>query len=248
MHFVLSIHDVSPFTRAKVDALRAALPRVPASLLVIPDHHGRGRFRDDPGFVAWLRAREAEGDEIVVHGYTHRRAPRPDESATTKLITRHYTAGEGEFHDLPEQDAARLLACGLADFHSCGFDPRGFIAPAWLLGEGAERAVAAAGFEYTVRLGGVLAFRPDRAYHASQSLVWSVRAPWRRACSLAWNAFLFRRLKNASLLRISLHPPDTEHPRILTQIRQLLNRALAERTPTTYLRWIRGLAQRFGKE
>lgn len=72
----------------------------------------------------------------------------------------------------------------------------------------------------------------------SQSLVWSVRSAWRRMASRLWNLTLFNRLQANPLLRISIHPVDVEHPAIWQQIRDLTGRALLDRTPATYLRWI----------
>jgi uncharacterized protein len=55
----------------------------------------------------------------------------------------------------------------------------------------------------------------------SQSLVWSTRARWRAVASLAWNRCLALRLARAPLIRIGIHPPDLQHPRIWEQVRHL---------------------------
>lgn len=137
----------------------------------------------------------------------------------------------------PEAEASVRLERGLGEFRQAGLAPKGFIAPAWLLGPEAERAVKKAGLAYTTRLKTFKDLDSGRENH-SQSLVWSVRAAWRRLASLGWNAFLARRLQGNPLLRIGLHPPDWDHPAIRRQILQLIAAALAGREVMTYEDWL----------
>ena len=239
---VVSIHDLSTVTRGAVTRMLADLGDVGVpvtSLLVIPDHHHTGRIDADPDFGAWLRGRVAEGHEAVLHGFYHLRPSKAGEGVVTKLITRSYTAGEGEFHDLTFDEASALLQKGRASLHACGIKPTGFIAPAWLLGEEAEKAVRNEGFDYTTRLGSVIDCR-ERGEFAARSMVYSVRAPWRRGLSLLWNGVLFRTLRmgEAPLLRIGLHPPDWEHQAIRRQILKFIRIAARERSVATYQDWL----------
>lgn len=237
---VTSIHDVSPLTRAATEAMLvdlAVLGVRRVSLLVIPDHHHRGHFLDDPDFCAWLRDCAAAGHEIVAHGYYHIREPKAAQSLASRLVTERYTAGEGEFYDLDEAEAIARVTKAQEEFRRAGFEPTGFIAPAWLLGEEATRAVRRAGFQYTTRLGTVEDLANDVAYD-SQSLVYSVRAAWRRAVSLAWNSFLLRRLGDLPLVRMGLHPPDWQYPAIREHARKCLVRALVGREAITYEDWL----------
>jgi predicted deacetylase len=237
---VVSLHDVSPHTRAECAAILAELatrgvPR--CSLLVIPDHHHRGHMLADADFSAWLQAQAAAGHEIVIHGYHHRRDRRAEESAWDKFTTRLYTADEGEFYDLDRASAAALVAKAREEFAQLGLAPTGFIAPAWLLSPAAEDALRDLGIGYTTRLGSVLDLQTNIT-HRSQSLVWSVRSGWRRWTSLHWNAFLFHRLTTHPLLRISIHPVDLRHAQVWQQIGELVSRALADREPLTYHAWL----------
>jgi hypothetical protein len=237
---VVSVHDVAPATRPRVEQILAQLARagVPCcSLLVVPDYHRTGRSLGQPGFADWLRELSAGGHEIVIHGFYHERARRAGESARQKLITRVYTADEGEFYDLEQEEASCLLREAQNEFAAHGFHPVGFIAPAWLLGAAAERAVLEAGFRYTTTLRGLRDFACGQEIF-SQSLVYSVRSAWRRFLSLGWNRTLFRRLTTNPLLRLGLHPPDIEHPQIWRQINALVAEALHDRRPTTYQKWI----------
>jgi len=237
---VVSLHDVSTQTREECDAILKDLATrgVPhTSLLVIPDHHRRGHMQADPGFVSWLREQTGAGHEIVMHGYHHQRARRADESARDKFTTRLYTADEGEFYDLDRAQATALLTKARDEFQQLGFAPAGFIAPAWLLSAEAEAALRDLHIDYTTRLASVRDLETG-ATHRSQSLVWSVRSGWRRWTSLRWNAFLFRRLAQSPLLRISIHPVDLRHRKIWQQIGELVSEALADREPLTYHAWL----------
>ena len=207
------------------------------SLLVIPDHHHRGHFLEDTAFCEWLCEQVRNGHEVVIHGYFHQRARRKGESLAGKIATRFYTADEGEFYDLDRATARPLVKKAAAEFATIGLKPCGFIAPAWLLGAEAEAALRDLGIEYTTRLGSVLDLRGG-TLHRSQSLVWSVRSGWRRATSLAWNAFLFRRLARNRVLRIAIHPVDAAHLRVWQQVCGFVKRAVADREPCTYAQWI----------
>ena len=237
---VVSIHDVCPATWKRAEQILADLKPAGVScvsLLVVPDHHHRGPVNENPAFAEWLRDACAQGNEAVLHGYFHLRKNRATDGPLTRLITRSYTAGEGEFLDLKYSEARQLLDRGRAAVEACGVSVSGFIAPAWLLGAEAERAVCDAGFQYTTRIATVSDFRTG-AVHRSRSQVWSVRAGWRWACSLAWNSLLFQKTLRHPLARIGIHPPDWEHPRIRKQILRITGKALAGRDPMTYEGWL----------
>ena len=233
---VVSLHDVSPNTRPACERILAELATLgvrATSLLIIPDHHHRGHFLDDPAFCAWLRSLAEQEHEAIIHGYFHQRTRRDGETPMAKAMTRFYTADEGEFYDIDRVAARDLVVKGREEFRRIDLDPRGFIAPAWLLGAEAEAALRELGLEYTTLLGRVVDFKRDTT-HTSQSLVWSVRSAGRRGVSRMWNAFLFHRLATNPLMRISIHPVDIEHPAIWRQIRALIARALADRKALTY--------------
>ena len=236
---VVSIHDLSTITRGAVERMLEDLEKVgvsQTSLLVIPDHHHKGRIDADPAFCEMLRGAVAEGHEAVLHGFYHLRSAKEGEGVATRLITRSYTAGEGEFYDLGREEAVALLRKGKEALGNCGVPFSGFIAPAWLLGEDAETAVWEEGFAYTTRIGSVI--ERGGSEHRSRSMVYSVRAPWRRGLSLLWNATLFQRLKKAPLLRIGLHPPDWEHAAIRRHILKSIREAAQARRVTTYGKWL----------
>ncbi len=207
------------------------------SLLVVPDHHHKADIDKDPAFLEWLREKQAAGHEIVLHGFYHRRVPREGDGAGKRLVTEHYTAGEGEFYDLGYEEARERMEDGREMLTGAGLDVVGFIAPAWLLGEEAEQAARNLGFAYTTRLGGVLDLRSGE-WTRSQSLVYSPRSAWRRSVSLAWNAFLAARLRKNPLARLGLHPPDWNYDAIKTQALRLAREAAADRRVIRYRDWV----------
>jgi hypothetical protein len=236
----VSVHDVSPLTRETTDRMLSDLSGVGVrvtSLLVVPDHHHQSDIDKDPAFLAWLREKQAAGHEIVLHGFYHLRTPREGDTAGKRLVTQHYTAGEGEFYDLDYEEARERMEYGREMLTGAGLDVVGFVAPAWLLGEEAEEAARNLGFAYTTRLGGVLDLRSG-AWTASQSLVYSPRSAWRRMVSLGWNAFLAARLRSNPLARFGLHPPDWRYDKIRTQILRLVREAASDRKVIRYRDWV----------
>jgi predicted deacetylase len=197
-----------------------------------------------PLFVQWLQRKEQEGHEIVLHGWSHLRPRALQEGLWTRWITQHYTRGEGEFYDLSYEEARAKLRLGKAQLEGVGCDLRkirGFIAPAWLLSQEAERGVIDEGFSYTTRLHGVLDLRTNPpAFFRSQSMVYSVSSAWRRRISLLWNELLLRRAEQRKwpLLRLGLHPPDWSFSAIRQHALASASAASRRREVMTYGRWI----------
>jgi predicted deacetylase len=237
---VVSLHDVAPSTQVVAKKIISELShrgvRV-CSLLVVPDYHHQDAAMKDRQFVSWLRDLESAGHEIVIHGYFHERPRGQDETLPEKFLTRFYTNDEGELYDLGYEEAFRRITAARDEFLANGLTPRGFVAPAWLLGKEGERAARDAELEYTTRLRTVRDLRSGEDFPA-RSLVYSVRSNWRRSVSLIWNAALLQFLKSAPLLRLSIHPPDYSYRTIWRQIVDLIDAVDGMRTPTTYRDWI----------
>jgi uncharacterized protein len=237
---VVSLHDVAPFSQKVSDKIIAELGRRGirvCSLLVVSDYHHQGAMMKDRQFVSWLRGLEADGHEIVIHGYFHERPRRSRETLLDKFLTRFYTNDEGEFYDLDYAEAFRRIAAARDEFRALRLMPRGFVAPAWLLNNDGERAARDAGMEYTTSLRTVRDLHSGEDFWA-RSLVYSVRNNWRRKASLVWNAALVQFSRNDPLLRLSIHPPDYTYPAIWGQIVDLISRMDGQRTATTYRDWV----------
>src|SRR4029077_16529109 len=110
---VVSLHDVAPCNQEIANTIISELARWGGrgfSLLVVPDYHHQGLFTRNRQFVSWLRGLEADGHEIVIHGYFHERPRRAKETLRDKFLTRFYTQHEGEFYDLSYDEALCRIA------------------------------------------------------------------------------------------------------------------------------------------
>lgn len=225
------VHDAAPATQAACERLLACVRQVaavPVTLLAVPRYHGAP---SDTAFEAWLGAALARGDELALHGFTHRDDGRP-RSLTDYARRRWYTAGEGEFAALSQDAATARLHAGWQWFAAHGWPLHGFVAPAWLMSKGTWDALQTTDFEYTCTLGSMVAL-PQRTRLQSQSIVYSTRSAWRRALSLPWNAALAQCQRHRPLLRFELHPHDADHAAVRRAWMRLLERALAQRQPVT---------------
>lgn len=237
---VVSLHDLAPSNQPMADKMISEFAQRgvrTCSLLVVPDYHHQGASMKNRQFVSWLRGLEAQGHEIVIHGYFHQRPRRRGEKMKDQFVTRVYTQDEGEFYDLRYDEAFRRIKLARDEFRAAGLNPIGFVAPAWLLSAESEQAARDAGIEYTTRLRSIRDLRSGKFYR-SRSLVYSLRNGWRRAISLAWNAALARLLRSNSLLRLSVHPTDHDYPGVWRQIMNLVGRFADSRTATTYQDWV----------
>lgn len=228
------LHDVAPQTWPVLAPLAAELDRmgpIPLSLLVVPDHHGRGMLPEHPAFVAAVEDRLARGDEVVLHGYHHHDVAPAPRGPVGWFARRVYTH-EGEFYGLGRDAARRRLERGMALFDRLGWPLAGFVAPAWLMSPGTRAALRETPLRYTTtpgRLYRLPGFEPV----AAPGLVWSVRSAWRRAASRLWSETQRRRHRRAPVLRLGLHPADLAHAGARHYWLDLIGRLLAERTPMT---------------
>ena len=248
------LHDVSPGSWAAcrrlarcVDSIAPALPK---TWLVVPHFHGE--MPTSP----WIRGLDqvlARGDELALHGWLH-----VDEGLPTgwldRLKRRWYTAGEGEFAGLDAVEAARRLAAGMSWFADNGWPLHGFVAPAWLMSDGARFALARGGLDYTCTLTHFSAWQMTREGSPrsprettsvpSLALVYSTRAAWRRRLSCLWNGAIAWQQRHMDLLRFELHPADVEHRSVRRSWMSLLEKALLDREPVTLSEAARRLVAR----
>lgn len=242
---LLVLHDVAPETwpdyQTFVEAVDA-LGQVPITWLVVPDFHRRNPLDSHPAFRQMLEGRLARGDELVLHGCFHTDEGPSPRSPRDWLRRRVYTH-EGEFLALDEAQARERLAFGMQLFERHGWPLHGFVAPAWLLGTAARRALADSGLRYTSDPGHFYllpAFRPV----AAPGLVWSSGSAWRRGLSWLFCEQQRRRHRQAPLLRLGVHPVDLRHSFSRTYWLQLLQRLLSEGwTPATKIAWLRQSGQ-----
>ncbi|MEP6485572.1 MAG: polysaccharide deacetylase family protein, partial [Rudaea sp.] len=186
-HVCIALHDVAPPTWpqcARLLAMLYELDATPVTLLVVPDFHGLGSIETDTDFVAAIDARRARGDEVALHGYTHRDdAPSP-RTPYRWFLRRVLTAGEGEFSALDRDEAQRRIDAGLALFSRLQWSVFGFVPPAWLAGDGARDALSLSELRYTSTHRTLIDLRCDHSIDAP-CLTASSRSAWRRTLSRA---------------------------------------------------------------
>lgn len=230
-----SIHDVSPRFESEVAALVDLLrPEVGnrIAMLVVPNHWGDAPLVAGSPFAARLRSWAEEGFEMFLHGYFHRDASTHDR-ASNRMRSRLMTAGEGEFLGLSREAAGVRLAEGKSLIEDIlGRPVAGFIAPAWLYGEGALQAVAEARFPLAEDHFRVWSPASGAQLARGPVITWASRTPLRLASSLAAAAAL-RRLPIRAL-RVGVHPPDIRHDRLVRSISKTLSVVRRGRTPARY--------------
>ena len=230
----VSIHDVAPPTRDRVERLLDVLRSAGVarrSLLVIPNLRGESPIDRDPAFCDWLRHRQQEGDEIVLHGYEHVGVGAP-RNAKERFKNRWYTQGEGEFLALSHADASERIARGVAMFAAAGLHAIGFVAPAWLINDDGLRAARERGFEYTNSYAGVMDLANNRRY-AVPSLVFGP-GNLNEDVGIALQGYATRALAFCSNVRVALHPPNVDHDQRLSRILGMIQQLRRDREATTY--------------
>jgi predicted deacetylase len=237
------LHDAAPSTRDACARTLAAVRQVagdaPVTILAVPRYHGEP---PTAAFDAWLGERAARGDELALHGCTHRDDGAP-EGAIDALRRSHYTRGEGELWSLTREEALARIDVGIEWFARNRWPLAGFVAPAWLLGPGARAALRERPFEYTATLRQLIQL-PNEAVTTSQSVVYSTSSGWRRRVSLAWNTCVDFAERNNAVLRIELHPRDADFPAVRRSWQRILARALHRRQPATVAEFMRRTRRR----
>lgn len=202
------------------------------AMLVVPNHWGEAPIEPGSPFARRLRGWADAGVEIFLHGYFHRDQSRP-RGAADRLRARFMTAGEGEFLSLSRQQAESRIHEGRALLEDIiGRRIDGFVAPAWLYGEGALAALENCAIPiaedhlrvWSPASGGELANGPV--------ITWASRTRLRLASSLI-AAGALRRLP-IQVLRIGVHPPDCRHPALVRSIRKTFKTAARSRRVGTY--------------
>jgi hypothetical protein len=245
-----SIHDVAPPHLEAARRLRDFLGVrgvERATLLAVPNFHGAHPLEDSGETVRWLRERAAAGDEVCLHGGTHRQE-RSIGLRGDRLRSALLTAGEGECLALDPAGRARLLGDGKRRLEDLlGAPVYGFIAPAWLEPRGFGDDVRAAGFRWHEgslwvesfaagdgkarrRYAPVIGFATRTRARLLASVAWgTLLAP-----ALAWMAARMTAGRQRTPARVALHPSDLGSPLVLATAARVLKTLQATCTPTTY--------------
>jgi predicted deacetylase len=202
------------------------------SLLVIPNLRGEESLDRHDDFCHWLRHRQREGDELVLHGYEHIGVGRP-RNAAERFQNRWFTQGEGEFLSLEYAEAFDRIARGKALMDRAGLDAVGFVAPAWLINDAGLRAARTLGFQYT---NSYLTVRdlPGERTHWAPSLVFGP-GHLNEDLGIALQRRLSPLLGRSAVVRIVLHPPCLDCQARLAQVFSVIASQARDRIATTYL-------------
>ncbi len=241
----ISLHDVAPATLDECIDTVAFLDDVglgPVALLVVPDYHGMGRADRDDRFASFIESRILLGDEIVLHGYRHTDTGSRPRGLREWLTRRAFAASEGEFSQLAFMAARMRVLRGLVVLRSAGWNPIGFVPPAWLMSSSALSALEDSSLQYCATRDGIIVLHSGQRI-AAPSLFVSPRANWRRKVSLLWNQAQLERHSPSRVVRASLHPADLQYPAIENLWRQLPSQ-LADRTIVTEAQLIPPLSRR----
>ncbi|WP_137803936.1 DUF2334 domain-containing protein [Pseudomonas sp. G(2018)] len=246
---LLVLHDVAPQTWADyqpfVDAVDT-LGDVPMTWLVVPDFHKHNDLQAHPGFRNQLSARIDKGDELALHGYFHCDDGAMANNPRDWFMRRIYTH-EGEFYGLSREAAFARLRAGIEMFHQYQWPLQGFVAPAWLMSEGTRQALRQLPLTYTSDAQHLYRL-PDFTAVDAPGLVWSARSAWRRGLSKLVSDQLEQRWRQASVIRLGLHPVDMRHEFSRTYWLQTLKRLLTEgRVPMTKACWLALQNDRMGR-
>ena len=234
---IASIHDVHPGSLDAVERLAAQFERhlrgPRYAMLVVPDHWGRNAMRGNAAFAARLRDWADRGVEMFVHGWFHQ--DRSDHAGMAALKARHMTANEGEFLGLDQAEAARRMADGKALVEDAiGRPVVGFIAPAWLYGPGAMRALEDSGF--ALAEDHMKVWRPASGEVVARGpvITWASRSGPRTASSLLAAALGRTLLGPLQTVRVAVHPGDVTKQSIVASIETTLAAFMRKRTVGRY--------------
>jgi predicted deacetylase len=232
----VSIHDVSPAWSREFEAALALChaARVRPALLVVPDFHGRAPLLGDARFVERLRALQADGHEVYLHGYYHRSAAAPEGSARIGraqkarwlFAQRLASGGEAEMVGIPPEEGARRLDEGLRVLQAAGLRVDGYVAPAWSMPRWLLPLLAARGIGYTEDH--LRAYDPTTGRTCASLVInWASRSPARLLSTVAFcrAAGVLRPYVPA---RIAIHPGDMLHLLLRREVERTLRRAAGD--------------------
>lgn len=228
-----SIHDVGPRFEREVEQLADQLSRILGgpkfAMLVVADHWSEAPLATAKAFQAKLRGWSDAGVEMFVHGWFHK--DLAEHSGAASFKAKHMTAGEGEFLGLPEAVAAQRMADGKALLEDIiGRPAAGFIAPAWLYGDGARAALAKSGFALAEDHFRVWQPASGEVLARGPVITWASRSTGRQLSSRFFAGLARRTLHLQDVVRVAVHPGDTTVPALIDSIEATYG-AFAARRP-----------------
>lgn len=224
----VSIHDVSPAFAGEVAEALAMCHAAGArpSLLVVPNFHDRAPLLEDDAFCAKLRALQARGHEVYLHGFSHRSGDRYDGATGHGRIgwlfaQRVVSGGEAEMSDVEPEEGRRRIEAGEKTLADAGLHVDGYVAPAWSMPGWLLPVLAARGYRFTedhLRVYDPLA----GVSRGTVLLNWATRSPARLLSTLAFNRAA-RHARAVWPARIAIHPADLRVLVLRREIERMLS-------------------------
>ncbi|NBU83313.1 MAG: DUF2334 domain-containing protein [Sphingomonadaceae bacterium] len=232
-----SIHDVGPlFCREAAliaDTLRRSLNSSCLAMLVVPNHWGRAPISEDKQFQVQLRHWANEGVEMFVHGWFHKDSYQ--HGWLNDLKARHFTNREGEFLGLDEETAYQRIVDGRSLVEDIiGRPIAGFVAPAWLYGAPAKRALQNSGIRIAEDHFRIWDPLTGQTLSSSPVISWATRTWIRAQSSKAFAAVARHTLGAFSAVRLAVHPSDCTNPSVMASISQTIEILKTSRIPGHY--------------
>ena len=232
-----SIHDVGPlFCREAAliaDFLRRRLNSSCLAILVVPKHGGRAPISEDKQFQVQLRHWANEGVELFVHGWFHKDSHH--HSWLNSLKARHLTNREAEFLGLDEETAYQRIVDGRSLIEDIiGRPISGFVAPAWLYGAPAKKALQTSGIRIAEDHFRIWDPLTGQTLSSSPVISWATRTCVRAQLSKAFAAVARHTLGPFSAVRLAVHPSDLKEPSVMASITQTIETLKTSRIPGHY--------------
>ncbi|XOZ33817.1 polysaccharide deacetylase family protein [Halomonadaceae bacterium KBTZ08] len=216
---LVSVHDVMPETRPKVERLLQRLNTIPppaVALLVVP---GRNWTHAD---LSWLHSLSQCGYPLIAHGWHHECSP--PRTLTHRLHSQLLSNRAAEHLSLSTTGITQLMRDCHVWFQEVGLTAANvYIPPAWALGPVTRDSLKATPFRYVETLRGLYDTHTGRWYHLPVT-GFEVDRWWRAALMrmvnhvTAWWA-----VRRRKPLRIAIHPQDWQYP-LANQLDALLDR------------------------
>ncbi len=233
---LVSVHDVAASTlEASRHWVRELDSRgVPATLLVVAGPwNGTGLAASGREVGAFLRKRVRCGDEVALHGWTHRADIRgsPLRQVSGAVIAR----GAAEFWGLDGSEAHRRLSRSRQVVEQLGVPVAGFTPPGWVAANSTFRAARTLGFRYVATSRGITLLPEGRRLDIP-GLCQRPGSMWAGVGIQVVRQVTRYRIRSAQAVRIGVHPHDLDHPDLVAASLAVIDDALAAGLePTTYL-------------
>jgi predicted deacetylase len=221
---IVELHDVSPYyeneTYSAIEFLKE-LGIDKFSLLLIPNFSGNYPITKSKPFLAYLID---QGQEIVLHGLTHR-----GRVSLTKLL---YTNNEGEFYALNREETAKRLEEAIQHLGKLSKNVSFFIPPAWIGNPWLEEVLSAFGFK-GVAYRWAIKVLSNGVKIQSPALTFSNRFLL-SYLSLKALPIMSKLTEKAHLVRFALHTKDFRDPRKVKMWEKVLTSAKKHRRLISY--------------